>query len=88
MRVSFTCRRHERGCLVSNGSGYGAGGSAASTVEHVDRLWPIDDSEAPTGEGRLYLCAIKDACSRRIVGHYVAGRTTVALAPLDSAWAP
>ena len=28
-----------------------------------------DITEHPTAEGKLYLCAFKDACSKRIVGY-------------------
>ena len=31
-------------------------------------LWLADITEHPTGEGKLYLCAIKDVFSNRIVG--------------------
>ena len=34
-----------------------------------NQLWLTDITEHPTGEGKLYLCAIKDACSSRIVGY-------------------
>lgn len=33
-----------------------------------DRLWVADITELPTGEGKLYLATIVDACSRRVVG--------------------
>ena len=52
----------------------------AFTAEQVDRLWLTDITEHPTTEGKLYLCAIKDACSRRIVGYSMADRMTAALA--------
>jgi putative transposase len=32
-------------------------------------LWLADITEHPTGEGKLYLCAIKDLFSNRIVGY-------------------
>jgi transposase InsO family protein len=50
------------------------------TADHPDQLWLTDISEHPTGEGKLYLCAIKDACSTRIVGYSIAGRMTSELA--------
>ena len=34
-----------------------------------NRVWLTDITEHWTGEGKLYLCAIKDACSGRIVGY-------------------
>jgi putative transposase len=38
------------------------------TAKGPNRLWLADITEHPTGEGKLYLCAIKDAWSNRIVG--------------------
>jgi putative transposase len=38
------------------------------TASAPNRLWLTDISEHPTAEGKLYLCAVKDACSKRIVG--------------------
>jgi putative transposase len=52
----------------------------AFTAEQVDRLWLTDITEHPTGEGKLYLCAVKDACSKRIVGYSMADRMTSRLA--------
>lgn len=49
-------------------------------AEQPDQLWLTDISEHPTGEGKLYLCAVKDACSTRIVGYSIAGRMTSELA--------
>jgi transposase InsO family protein len=46
----------------------------------LDRVWFADITEHPTGEGRLYLCAIKDACSGRIVGYSMDERMTSQLA--------
>ena len=37
-------------------------------------------TEYHTGEGKLYLCAIKDACSRRIVGYAIDSRMKSSLA--------
>ena len=43
-------------------------------------LWLTDLTEHPTGEGKLYLCAVKDACSNRIVGYSMSQRMTSRLA--------
>jgi transposase InsO family protein len=43
-------------------------------------LWLTDITEHPTTGGKLYLCAIKDACTNRIVGYSVADRMTARLA--------
>jgi putative transposase len=45
-----------------------------------DRLWLTDITEHPTAEGKLYLCAVKDAWSKRIVGYSMADRMTSQLA--------
>ena len=45
-----------------------------------DRLWLTDITEHPTADGRLYLCAVKDACTNRIVGYSMAERMTSQLA--------
>lgn len=37
-------------------------------------------TEHPTAEGKVYLCAIKDACSNRIVGYAIGPRMTARLA--------
>jgi putative transposase len=42
------------------------------TVDTPDRLWLTDITEHPTGEGKLYCCAVMDAYSRRIVGWSIA----------------
>lgn len=39
------------------------------TATAPDRLWPTDLTEHRTDEGNLYLCAIKDLYSNRIVGY-------------------
>jgi putative transposase len=46
----------------------------------LNQLWLTDITEHPTGEGKLYLCAIKDACSNRIVGYSIDARMTARLA--------
>lgn len=50
---------------------------------HDQRLnvaWVVDITEHWTGTGKVYVCAIKDLCSRRIVGWAVDGRMTSGLA--------
>jgi putative transposase len=49
-------------------------------AEQPDEIWLTDITEHPTGEGKLYLCAIKDVCSRRIVGYALGDRMTSQLA--------
>jgi putative transposase len=50
------------------------------TAPAPNRLWLTDITEHPTSEGTLYLCAVKDACSNRIVGYSMAERMTAQLA--------
>ena len=50
------------------------------TAERLNRLWLTDITEHPTSEGKLYLCALKDACSTRIVGYSMSDRMTADLA--------
>lgn len=49
-------------------------------VESPNRLWLTDITEHPTGEGKLYLCAIKDVFSGRIVGYSIDSRMKSRLA--------
>jgi hypothetical protein len=56
----------------------------AFTADRVDQLWLTDVTEHPTTEGELYLCAIKDACSRRIVGYSILGSVTGTVFPLQT----
>lgn len=46
------------------------------TADAPNQLWLTDITEHRTGEGKLYLCAIKDAFSNRIVGYSIDSRTT------------
>lgn len=57
------------------------------TAEAPNRLWLVDITEHPTAEGKLYLCAIKDAYSNRIVGYSIDSRmhSRLAVAALESA---
>ena len=50
------------------------------TAQQPDRLWLTDITEHCTDEGKLYLCAIKDCFSTRIVGYSIADRMTADLA--------
>jgi putative transposase len=50
------------------------------TAPAVNRLWLTDITEHPTADGKLYLCAVKDACSKRIVGYSIDERMTSQLA--------
>jgi putative transposase len=50
------------------------------TATRPDRVWLTDITEHPTSEGKLYLCAIKDVYSGRIVGYSMDARMTASLA--------
>src|SRR5215212_7720006 len=52
----------------------------AFTATTPNRLWLTDITEHPTTDGKLYLCAVKDACTNRIVGYSMAERMTAQLA--------
>lgn len=49
------------------------------TAAALDQVWLTDITEHPTGEGKLYLCSIKDLCSNRIVGYAIDERMTAQL---------
>lgn len=56
-------------------------------ADHANEVWLSDITEHWTAEGKLYLCAVNDVCSGRIVGYSISDRVTssVAVAALDSA---
>ena len=50
------------------------------TATGPNRLWLTDITEHRTGEGKLYLCAVKDVFSGRIVGYSIGDRMKARLA--------
>jgi putative transposase len=50
------------------------------TADAANQLWLTDTSEHPTAEGKLYLCAVKDVFSNRIVGYSISDRMKARLA--------
>ncbi len=50
------------------------------TADEPNHLWLADITEHRTDEGKLYLCAIKDVCSNRIVGYSIDSRMKARLA--------
>lgn len=50
------------------------------TAQAPNRLWLADITEHPTAEGTLYVCAVKDVYSNRIVGYSIDSRMTARLA--------
>lgn len=57
------------------------------SAQSANQVWLTDITEHPTDEGKLYLCAIKDVYSNRIVGYSIDSRmkTSLAVAALDHA---
>ncbi|WP_344007336.1 IS3 family transposase [Streptomyces thermocarboxydovorans] len=57
------------------------------TATGPNRLWLADITEHATGDGKLYLCAIKDVFSNRIVGYSIDARmkSRLAVTALDNA---
>ncbi|STC68970.1 DDE-type integrase/transposase/recombinase [Corynebacterium pilosum] len=56
-------------------------------TDEINVAWVTDMTEHWTGEGKLYLCAIKDLCSRPIVGYATSARmkSSLAVAALEDA---
>ena len=50
------------------------------TAHEPNQMWLSDITEHHTGEGKLYVCAIKDAFSNRIVGYSIDSRMKSRLA--------
>ena len=46
----------------------------APTTKGPNQLWLTDITEHPTGQGKVYLCAIKDEWLNRIVGYSISDR--------------
>jgi transposase InsO family protein len=57
------------------------------TADAANRLWLTDITEHWTGDGKLYLCAVKDVYSNRIVGYSIDSRmkSRLAVAAVDNA---
>ncbi len=50
------------------------------TADAPNQKWLTDITEHPTGEGKLYLCAVKDCYSNKIVGYSIDSRMKSSLA--------
>ncbi|NBH09088.1 IS3 family transposase [Amycolatopsis sp. SID8362] len=50
------------------------------TADAPNTKWLTDITEHPTGEGKLYLCAVKDCYSNKIVGYSIASHMRASLA--------
>ncbi|WP_188744921.1 DDE-type integrase/transposase/recombinase, partial [Phycicoccus endophyticus] len=75
---------HEDRCAVTDKHGVTR---HVFTAHAPNQLWLADITEHRTGEGKLYLCAIKDAYSNRIVGYSIDSRmkSRLAVAALENA---
>lgn len=88
-RVHRLCKQHRIHSAISRrrGKGLKAGPPVHDdlvrrifTADWPNELWLTDITEHPTGEGTLYLCAVKDAFSGRIVGYSINSRMKASLA--------
>jgi putative transposase len=50
------------------------------TATAPNAKWLTDITEHPTGEGKLYLCAVKDCYSNKIVGYSIGAHMRASLA--------
>ena len=88
-RVWRVCSEHGiRSSIVGKGKRAGSWGPPTATdqvrrdftADGPNQLWLTDITEHPTGEGKLYLCAVKDVFSNRIVGYAISDRMKASLA--------
>jgi putative transposase len=88
-RVHRLCRQHRIHSAISRRRGKGRKAGPAVhddlvggifTAEGPNELWLTDITEHPTAEGKLYLCAVKDVFSGRIVGYSIDERMKASLA--------
>lgn len=57
------------------------------TASSINELWLTDITEHHTGEGKLYMCAVKDVYSNKIVGYAIDSRmkSRLAVAAIEDA---
>ena len=88
-RVHRLCRQHRIASVIARRRGQGLRPGPAVHDDLVQRvftaagpnqLWLTDITEHRTAEGKLYLCAVKDAFSGRIVGYSIDERMKASLA--------
>jgi putative transposase len=82
-------RRRRQGCTTRNPAATPSDDlvNRRFTADTPDRLWVADITEHPTQEGKVYLAAVIDVWSRRVVGWSIADhlRTELVLDALDMA---
>ncbi len=63
-------RRRRGGCTRRDPAGVACEDlvNRAFDPTEADRLWVMDVTEHPTGDGKAYLAVVLDAFSRRVVG--------------------
>jgi transposase InsO family protein len=88
-RVHRLCREHKIASVITKRRGRGLRPGPAVhddlvrrefTASRPNELWLTDITEHRTDEGKLYLCAIKDVYSGRIVGYSIDPRMKASLA--------
>lgn len=71
--IHYPARRGKRGCTRRDGTDPNPDlVNRRFDPEGPNRLWVMDVTEHPTGEGKVYLAAVIDAWSRRVVGWSIA----------------
>jgi putative transposase len=72
--IQGTYRRRRRGCTRRDPAAVPNDDLVGRQFNPTgpDRLWIMDVTEHPTGEGKVYLAAVLDAFSRRVVGWSIA----------------
>jgi len=72
--IAGVYRRRSRGCTRRDPDATPSDDlvNRAFNPSSPDRLWCMDVTEHPTGEGKIYLAVVLDAFSRRIVGWSIA----------------
>lgn len=73
-RIQGVFRRRARGCTKRDQAARPSDDlvNRQFTVDGPDRLWVMDATEHPTGEGKVYLAVVLDAFSRRVIGWSIA----------------
>jgi putative transposase len=73
-RIQGVYRRRRRGCTRRDPAAQPAEDLVNRVFDPVepDRLWMMDVTEHPTGDGKIYLAVVLDAFSRMVVGWSIA----------------